>query len=185
MVQHGKLIFRKLEIWDLPALQIFCNTCASLGYKNNESFQSIKLETMKMPYGQFFIGINDSGKIFNLAGIHKIEELGPTSYRALFRGAVLPGYVTGRGMLKDSWQFIETLNQQIDFILLSNPDAKFYLTSNKIQDGGKSSKIDQFFNPRAERAGLMNLVDDNFYYMNTEQRLWKINVDNYKRWRLI
>jgi hypothetical protein len=184
MEKLGKLIFRTLENSDLPELKIFCDTCKKLGYYNNGSFESIKLDQMKMPYGKFFIGL-DNNKIFTIAGVHRFEELGLNSYRALFRGAVLPGYVTGRGMLKDSWQFIETLNQQIDFILLTNPNAEFYLTSNKMQDSGKSSKIDQFFNPRAERAGLMTLVDDNFYYMHTAQRLWKINVENYKRWRLI
>lgn len=186
IVQHGKLLFKEFEDSDIDRLAEFCNVCKDLNYVNNSSFEAIKLSQMSMPYGKFFIGIDtESNMIFNLAGIHKITELGENAYRALFRGAVLPGYVTGRGLLKGSWQFIVTLNQQIDFIQSINPNAEFYLTSNKKQDNGKSSKIDRFFNPRAEQAGIMNLVDDNFYYMNTEQRLWKIDVNKYKEWRSV
>lgn len=186
IVRHGKLLFRSFEDSDIDKLEEFCNSCKVLGYANNSSFEALKLSQMTMPFGKFFIGVDtEFNTIFNLAGVHKIPELGNTAYRALFRGAVLPGYTTGSGSLKGSWQFIVTLNQQIDFIRSINPDAEFYLTSNKNQDHGKSSKIDRFFNPRAEKAGIMNLVDDNFYYMNTEQRLWKINIERYKEWRSI
>lgn len=173
--------FKELDESDLPALQIFCNACKELGYINNQSFDAIKLDKMKMPYGKFFIGIEEN-KIFTIAGIHIIPELGPNSYRCLFRGATLPGYITGLGFLKNSWQFIITLDQQINFIKNINKNAEFYLTSNKEQKLGKSSKIDKFFCPRAERLGILTLVDNNFNYMNTEQRLWKINVDVYKDW---
>lgn len=186
VARHGKLLFKELEDSDLELLNYFCNSCKELGYANNASFEAMKLSTMSLPHEKFFIGIDeDTNTIFNVAGVHKIPEINEHAYRALFRGAVLPGYVTGRGLLKGSWQFIVTLNQQIDFIQSVSPDAEFYLTSNKKQDHGKSSKIDQFFNPRAEQAGIMNVVDNNFYHMNTEQRLWKININKYKEWRLI
>lgn len=181
--KHGKLTFRKLADSDIDQLAIFCDKCKQLGYANNASFEAMKLAEMSMPYGQFFIGVDEeSGAIFNVAGIHKFPEINDHAYRALFRGAVLPGYITGRGLLKSSWQFTVTLKQQINFIQSLDPDAEFYLTSNKTQNKGKSSKIDQFFNPRAERIGIMNLVDDNFHYMHTEQRLWMINVKNYRDW---
>jgi hypothetical protein len=184
--RHGKLLFRKLEDNDLELLRIFCQSCKDLGYANNASVEAMKIPQMIIPYGCFFIGIDEKNNIiFNVAGIHKMPEINDNAYRALFRGAVLPGYVTNKGLLKGSWQFMVTLNQQIDFIRLIHPNAEFYLTSNKKQDHGKSSKIDRFFNPRAERAGIINLVDNDFYYMHTEQRLWKINVDEYKKWRLI
>lgn len=185
-VRHGKLLFKELEDSDLELLSVFCNSCKQLRYDNNSSFEAMKLSQMSLPYGQFFIGIDkETNTIFNVAGVHKIPEINEHAYRVLFRGAVLPGYVTGKGLLKSSWQFTVTLNQQIDFIQSIDPSAEFYLTSNKKQDNGKSSKIDQFFNPRAERAGIMNLVNDNFYYMHTEQRLWQINVSAYKAWRLV
>lgn len=185
VVQHGKLLFRIFEDSDINKLEEFCSSCKELGYANNSSFEALKLSQMVMPFGKFFIGIDtEFNTIFNLAGIHKMPDLGEHAYRALFRGAVLPGYVTGKGLLKNSWQFMITLNQQIDFILAVDSAAEFYLTSNKNQDKGKSSKIDRFFNPRAEQIGIVDLVNDNFYYMNTEQRLWKININRYKEWRL-
>lgn len=184
MEKHGRITFRKLENTDYEILQEFCDKCRNLGYKNNSTFKDIKLDQMKMPYGQFFIGEID-GYIFNLAGVHHMPEINTNAYRCLFRGAVLPGYVTLRGGLKNSWQFTVTLNQQIDFILSLNPNAEFYLTSNKEQINGKSSVIDKVFNPKAEQLGIMDLIDSNFYYMYTEQRLWKINVDAYKQWRLV
>ncbi len=181
IVQHGKLLFKELEETELDKLDNFCKKCKELGYSNNSSFELMKLSTAK-----FFIGIDtEKNIIFNVAGVHRIPEVGQNSYRALFRGAVLPGYVTEKGLLRGSWQFLITLNQQIDFIQSSDPLAKFYLTSNKKQDKGKSSKIDQYFNPRAEKAGIIDLINENFYYMNTDQRLWKINVDEYKKWRLV
>jgi hypothetical protein len=184
MEKHGRITFRKLEDNDHARLQEFCSKCRDLGYKNNSTFKDIKLDQMKMPYGQFFIGEID-GYIFNLAGVHHMPELNKNAYRCLFRGAVLPKHVTSRGGLKNSWQFTVTLNQQIDFILSLNPNAEFYLTSNKEQINGKSSVIDKVFNPKAEQLGIMKLVDGNFYYMYTEQRLWKINVNAYKQWRLV
>jgi hypothetical protein len=185
-IRHGKLLFRSLKNSDLEKLSVFCKSCKELGYANNSSFEVLKLSQMQMPYGKFFIGIDEEKDIiFNIAGIHKFSEINDHAYRALFRGSVLPGYTTGRGLLKESWQFTVTLNQQINFILSLNENAEFFLTSNKKQEHGKSEKIDQFFNPRAERAGIMNLVNNHFYYMNTEQRLWKINVNNYKIWNLV
>lgn len=184
--RHGKLLFRKLKDSDLELLRGFCYSCKNLGYANNASFEAMKISEMIPPHGCFFIGLDEENNtIFSVAGVHKIPEINENAYRALFRGAVLPGYVAGKIFLKGSWQFTVTLNQQIDFIQSIQPNAEFYITSNKKQEHGKSSKINQFFLPRAERAGIVNLVDDNFYYMYTEQRLWKININKYKHWRLI
>lgn len=181
MEKHGKLTFRTLETYDLPKLEVFCKKCEQLGYENNKNFNTIKLDQMSSGNNKFFIGIDET-QIFNLAGVHEMPEYKPNAYRCLFRGAVLPGYITGKGFLKNSWQFTVTLNQQINFILNINLDAEFYLTSNKVQDNGKSSVIDRIYNPRAERQGILKLIDENFYYNHTHQRLWKINVNRYKDW---
>ncbi len=53
MVKLGKIVFRKLQDEDLDDLKIFCEACRTLGYYNNDSFKSIKLDQMKMPYGQY------------------------------------------------------------------------------------------------------------------------------------
>lgn len=181
MEQLGKLTFKKLEIPDYGKLEIFLNICDELGYKNNKSFESIKLDKMTMPHGQFFIGL-DEDKIFTFAGVHIME---PHTYRCLFRGAGLPYYSTGLTGLKASYQFIYLLNMQIDFILEHDTLAEFYLTTNHSQDKGKSSRMNDVWCPRAEKQGILTLVDENFMYNNTLQRLWKINVATYKQWRKI
>lgn len=180
MVQPGKIIFKKLEKCDYDKLQIFLDRCNDLNYENNKSFNSIKLDKMKMPYGQFFIGlIND--KIITLAGVHHMDN---NRYRCMFRGATLPGYTTGLTGLRASYQVIYLLNMQIDLIMEYNKDAEFYVTTNLDQDKGKSSRMNKFWLPRARKAGIFELIDENFEYNYTKQCLWRLNVEKYKSWRL-
>lgn len=187
MVQLGKLEFRKLENSDKDALQKFCDTCKKLGYHNNDSFKSIKLDQMKMPYGQYFIGHdNEKNIIFNLCGVHRMFEINNHAYRVFFRGATLPGYTTGKLGVKSSFQLMEILNMQIDFILEHDPSAEFYFTTNleRSETNGKSQRMDDLMAPRTARTGIFNLVDEDFEYMYTRQRLWRVNVAAYKEWRL-
>lgn len=186
MARHGKLLFRKLDDSDLGSLTDFCNSCKSLGYTNNSSFESMKLSQMSFPYGEFFVGIDEeTNTIFNVAGIHRVLEINEHAYRALFRGASLPGYGTGLTGLRASHQFIYLLNMQIDFILEHDPKAEFYLTTNHTQLQGKSSRMNDVWCPRAEKQGIISLIDDNFLYNHTPQRLWKIDVTYYKQWRVL
>lgn len=180
MEQRGKITFKQLDIIDHDKLQTFLDKCKNLGYMNNSSFQSIKLDSMKLPYGQFFIGLCDND-IFTLAGVHLIED---NKYRCMFRGATLPGYTTGLTGLRSSYQVMFLLNMQVDLIRTINSDSEFYVTTNISQDNGKSSIMNNVWLPRASRIGIFELVDSNFYYNNTMQRLWKLNVDKYKSWRL-
>lgn len=181
MKKLGKLTFKRLEEFDHDELQNFLNDCARLGYENNSSFKSIKLDNMVMPHGQFFIGL-DNDKIFTLAGVHAME---PHKYRCLFRGAALPGYSTGLTGLRASYQFIYILNMQIDFILEYDPNAEFYITTNHSQEKGKSSRMNDVWCPRAAKQGILLIEDENFLYNNILQRLWKINVTCYKKWRVL
>jgi hypothetical protein len=187
MVQLGKIVFRKLQDEDLDDLKIFCEACSTLGYYNNDSFKSIKLDKMKMPYGQYFIGYDLEKKIiFNLCGVHQMTELSQDAYRVFFRGATLPGYGTGKTGYKSSFQLMEILNLQIDFILENNPAAEFYFTTNRdhLPSNGKSQRMDAVMAPRVARNGIFDIVEEDFVYMNTRQKLWRVNVSKYKDWRL-
>lgn len=187
MVRLGKIIFRKLQDSDLNDLKYFCIQCKNLGYYNNDSFESIKLDQMKMPYGQYFIGYDtEKNCIFNLCGVHKIVEINENAYRVFFRGATLPGYTTGKSGYKSSFQLMEILNMQIDFILEKNPAAEFYFTTNieKSIVNGKSQKMNNLMAPRVARNGIFDVVNENFDYMHVKQKLWRINVPAYKDWRL-
>lgn len=185
--QLGKLQFRIFELSDTHKLQQFCDACANLGYENNKSFSAIKLDRMTMPYGQFFIGVDtDKDIIFNLSGVHHIPEVNANAYRVFYRGACLPGYTTGLGYIKNSFQLMVMLDQQINFILELNPSAEFYFTTNthKSDSNAKSQRMDEVMTPRVARLGVFTKLRDNFDYQYTQQTLWRVNVQKYKQWLL-
>ena len=181
MEQPGKITFKQLEESVFPKLQIFLDKCKELGYENNSSFDTIKLDQMKLPYGCFFIGEKDN-QIITFAGVHHMSD---NKYRCMFRGAALPGFTTGLTGLRASYQVIYLLNMQIDLIRSINPDSEFYVTTNIEQNKGKSSRMNTAWCPRAVKEGIFTLEDEDFFYNYTHQRLWKIKVDEYKKWRLI
>ena len=140
MVKLGKITFRELLDSDLNKLQIFCDECKSLGYNNNASFDSIKLAKMKMPYGKYFIGIDDSkDKIFNLAGVHHLPEVSNNAWRCLFRGAQVPGYNLSKGLTKNifltGYQLSYILPLQINFIrkLWRHSGSSIYIFRTKLR----------------------------------------------------
>jgi hypothetical protein len=180
---HGKpnQVVRLLLDNDLPQLKEFCEHCRLLGLENNKDFTAIKLSEMTMPHGQFFIATDDD-KIFSLAGIHKFLEVGPNAYRCLFRGAQLPGYTPQWSMdiFKSGIHFSYFLYAQIKFIQDTNPLAEFYISTNVDNpSAGSSSKLDKYMMPRLVKKGYCSLYRNNVTLYNTQQNIWKINVDNY------
>jgi hypothetical protein len=180
--------FRKLEEADIPALQIFCDECKALGYVNNESFTAIKLDKMVMPYGQFLIGIED-GKIFTIAGVHRLPEVNKHAWRCLFRGAQLPGYTPAWSLdiFKSGIHFSQFLCMQIKLVQELDSNAEFYISTNvKSDTGAKSSRMNDVMMPRIAKRGIWNLELENFMLYNVPQNLWKVNVANYmearERW---
>lgn len=185
MENPGKLIFKELDDSNLPALKEFCSSCKRLGYHNNESFQTIKLDKMKMPYGKFFIGI-DSEKIVTLAGVHKLPEVNEHAWRCLFRGAQLPGYtpVWSMNIFKSCLQFNQLLYQQIKVVQQIDIDAEFYISTNiDSTTGAKSSRMNDKIMPRIEKQGVCKLYLKNFMLYNVSQNIWKIDVEEYFRQR--
>jgi len=180
--------FRKLEEKDIPSLQEFCDTCKDLGYVNNQSFEAIKLDKMVMPYGQFFVGVDDD-KIFTIAGVHRLPEVNDRAWRCLFRGAQLPGYTPAWSMdiFKSGIHFSQFLYQQIKFVQELDPDADFYVSTNVHSTvGAKSSRMNDVMMPRIAKRGIWTLALENFMLYNVPQNLWKINVQQYmearERW---
>lgn len=179
---------RLLEQSDLPALAKFCSQCESMGLENNKDFSSIKLDKMKMPYGQFFVAVDDD-KIFSIAGIHHLPEVGPNVWRCLFRGAQLPGYTPQWSMdiFKSGIHFAYFLYAQIKFIQAHNNEAEFYISTNIDNPAaGSSSRLDKVMMPRLAKQGYWHLDKANFMLFNTLQNLWKVNVPQYmasrERW---
>lgn len=179
------LEFRLLQESDYPALEIFCNKCKDLGLVNNSSFQAIKLDKMKMPYGQYFIGYDyRTQEIWNLAGVHQLPEISPNAWRCLFRGAQLPGYamqsMLSKNMLKTSYQMTFVLHWQIEFIKMRYPNAEFYTSTNNLKNENvpvKSQVLDQRVNPLLQKQGIFEKIYDDFLLYNTSQSIWRVHPD--------
>jgi hypothetical protein len=187
MDQLGKLTFKKLEETDHPALSVFCNECDKLGYENNQSFKSIKLDKMKMPYGQFFIGL-DRDKIFTFAGVHHFPEINNHAWRCLFRGAQLPGYTpTWSVNIFKSWIHLSHLLYfQITLVQEIDPSAEFYISTNVDNSkAGVSSRLDKTIMPKLVRQGMFTLNQKDVVLYNTLQNVWKLNTDVYLKQRTL
>lgn len=189
MVKLGKIIFKKLEDPDLDKLKVFCDSCKKLGYINNSNFKNIKLNQMRMPYGQFFIGVDtEKDIIFTFAGIHQLPEVAANAWRCLFRGAQLPGYALNafsKNIFKTSLQISHILYYQILDITNRDPNAKIYISTNIIdnKDAPKSARLNRSTAPILEEQGILTLEikDIELYY--TRQNLWRVNIPKYMHQR--
>ena len=193
MVVPGKpeLELRLLQEADHAKLLDFCNSCKKLGWYNNESFQTIKLDKMSMPYGQFFIGYDHSKDIiWNLAGVHKFPEVGEDAWRCLFRGAQLPGYSLSGSFTKDvyknGYHLSYLLPMQMEFIRALYPKSKFYMSSNNLTNKthfAKSQKLDSVIMPYLAKRGIFTCTHKDFMLYGTSQSVWQVNVDQYYKER--
>jgi hypothetical protein len=184
---HPHLEIRLLQVSDFPKLQVFCNTCKEFGWANNSDFNSIKLQTMVMPYGAFFIGFDHlQNKIWSLAGVHQLPEIGENAWRCLFRGAQLPGYLLSnrfsKNVMHTGMHISLFLWLQIEYISSLYNNAEFYLTTNNLSNKthfASSQRLDSRIMPLVAKTGVIEKVYDNFMLYSTSQTVWRINVDNY------
>jgi hypothetical protein len=187
ILDKSYLEFRLLQESDYPALQIFCDYFKSKDIVNNSSFQSIKLDKIKMPYGQYFIGYDyNKNLIWNLAGVHRLSEIGDHAWRCLFRGAQLPGYNMYDGLTKDffksGYQISYVLDMQMKFILNYDPQAEFYTSTNNPDNPihfSRSQYLDQIAMPMLEQRGAFTRIHKDFELYNTRQSIWRVNKNNY------
>jgi hypothetical protein len=161
-------------------LQIFCNECNKLGYKNNASFEAMKLEWCKN-WGEFFCIIVDN-KIVSVSGCHPLPEVDNTAWRIFFRSCVLPKSLPFKGLHKQINPKTRLYCRKfIDYL----PTKNLYITTNV--ENNEYSDIFRYHkpvlieseqnNPLVENAGQIRLY-------NTDQIIWKFNVDLYnKNWR--
>lgn len=181
------LEIRLLRESDYDKLQIFCNQCKEFGWENNESFSTIKLAQMTMPYGQFFIGYDHvKQQIWTIAGVHHLPEIHDDAWRCLFRGAQLPGYCLSKQLSKDflkvSVHISIMLYLQIKLILNINKNAKFFISTNNISNSkffASSQRLDRHFMPSIASRGIVNKEYENFILFNTSQSIWKVDVECY------
>lgn len=180
MDRPGKTTFKILTEQDIPQIQIFCKKCEDLGYENNSS-----LEKMKFDKATFF-GAFDNDTLFSLAGVERFPIVNDNSYRCLFRGAQLPGYTPkfSLNIFESGIHFSQFLYMQIKYIQQLDSNPEFYITANVNNPAaGKSNRMHKTMMPRLSEKGYWDLVNPNMIIYNTEQSLWKVNVDYYLKAR--
>lgn len=157
-------------------LQIFCNECNKLGYKNNASFEAMKLEWCKN-WGEFFCIVIDN-KIVSVSGCHPLPEVDNTAWRIFFRSCVLPKSLPFKGLHKGT--NIKTrlyINKFIEYC----PTNELYITTNVQNNEYKhilryhrSLELEsKQKNAHIKQVGQMKLYE-------TDQTIWKLNIERFK-----
>lgn len=183
---HGKqnLRLKLLESSDYGKLALFCETSKQLGFTNNQSFESMKIEKTTMPYGQYFIGVDTThDKIFTVSGVHKLPEINENSWRCNFRGAQLPGYNNfSKNPFHSQIHFAYLMYYQIVLIRSTYINPEFYVTTN-ISGGVDSHRMNSIFMPLVESMGIWELAFPYMEIYHTRQNVWRLNVKEYLRQR--
>lgn len=158
-------------------LEIFCERARDQGYKNNESLEAMRLDWCISNGGQFFLSYLGD-KIISVSGCHPLYNVG-NYFRALFRGATLHEYQNYYGVPSKahmgSIPFYDHLPLQIawakkDVVVTTNWDNP---------DGIVSMSGSHRVFKLLERQGLVSCIKEKVNLFNTDQSVWKINIDAY------
>lgn len=166
----------------IPQLNVFCNECALLGYKNNSSIESMKLKWCKSN-GEFFCALKDE-KIIAVAGCHKfiqIERWYSNPWRILFRGCELPGNDNFKGLGKGDWNSI-TQREFIPIFIEYCKSENLFLTTNIEADKNSKMHRNHRLMTLLSKQKILDHVNDITIY-NVYQSVWKLNIREYNRRR--
>lgn len=169
----------KIEVIEdkhLDMLQVFCEECSKLGYKNNSSLPAMKLLWCKK-VGEYWCAIKDR-RIVAVAGCHPLPEISSTAWRILFRGCELPGNDTFKGLGKGDWNSI-TQREFIPKFIRWCPSKDLYITTNMDYDhsNGKASRNHRLMGLLAKQKILDDCGEITLF--ETKQTLWKLNIEEY------
>ena len=71
-------------------------------------------------------------------------------------------------------------------MLSIEPDSEFYITSNIIDNNnGYSSRMDKIMMPHIAKRGIWDIYLSDTVLYNTRQNVWRVNVAEYYRQRLL
>ena len=160
-------------------LRWFCQMCAKLGYINNTDFTKMKLDWCLETGGQFYLTYINN-KLNAISGCHPLPEVGPTTYRMLFRGVNLDGnalQIVSKTHM-NSVAFLLHIPRQIEWAKQHGAD-QFVITTNWVNPEIKSMEGSHRVMKLLERQGLVDCLIDKIELFYTTQTVWKINVKNY------
>lgn len=166
----------------IKAVEKFCEECGRVGYKNNDSIKSMRLDWCLGLGGQFFLTYYND-KLISLSGCHPLPQAGQGVYRILFRGATLPDYQNLSSALSkthmNSIPFYFHAPRQINWAKVVGYTDYAVTTNHSNKDGIASmSKSHRVFK-LLERQGIVSCLHENLRLFNNDQSVWSLNVDNY------
>ena len=175
----------KIEIINdehIPALKLFCEKCNDLGYTNNASIETMKLEWCKKN-GEFFCAIKEHD-IIAVAGCHRFRQMQQwyeNPWRILFRGCELPNADTFKGLGKGDWNSITQRDFIPKFIDYCKSDNLFLTTNSEVNNNSKISRNHKLMTLLSKQKILDHVLDATIY--DTYQSVWKLNIQEYTRRR--
>ena len=118
---------------DKETLERFFWECNRLGYQNNTSLATIRVEFVKQRNGNIWFLMKEN-EIIGMSGCHRFDEYDQNSYRIQYRGCELPGKDVKRGLARshfNSSTFRELIPYQLKWIEDHGYDKyNVYLTVN-------------------------------------------------------
>jgi hypothetical protein len=164
-------------------LDVFCQKCGELGYKNNDSVKAMKLDWCRRIGGQYFLTY-DNKEIIAVSGCHPLPEVGATTWRLLFRGANLKNNIFGV-MSKShmtSTGFFYHMLPQVAWAQEHGGD-QFVITTNWVNPEIKSMEKSHRTFKLLERQGLVSCLVEKMELFNTIQTVWQLNLSKYSQLR--
>jgi hypothetical protein len=160
----------------------FCKEAAKSNLINNSSLEAMKLDWCLANGGAFHLTYYKT-KLISVSGCHPLPQFGEGVMRVLFRGATLPKYHNLFGIVSrthmNSFPFYSQLPLQLKFASKKGYTIPV-VTTNYSNPGNMKSMTKShrtFFS--LEKTGIVTNVMENITLFNTEQAVWRVNVDHY------
>jgi len=171
-----KLLLKKFDNSLERKLQKFCDICKELGYENNSSFKSMKLDWI-LEVGEFWCALKND-EIIAVSGFHPLPEIHPKAWRILFRGCELKSSDTFVGLGKAHWNSIG-FREFIPIFIKRCPSEMLIITTNIDHDhsNGRSSKTHRAMKLMENQRLLINLGEKILY--EKFQSIWQLNIEEY------
>lgn len=158
----------------------FCTNCDLAGYKNNNSFESMKWGYQyDLPDHARFWALIVNNEIASIGGVHKLEN---RKLRCLFRGATLPKYsniIPGISRYHmNSIPFSILMPYQLSWGIKNNYNEFYITTSHGSHDAsGKMSRMHKAIS-LLTKNNIVTFSSEEIIY-NIPQTIWRLNLKEY------
>lgn len=153
-------------------LDPFFDSCKRLGYVNNISKKSMRMDLVKERFGNYW-GLCKDKQLVAVAGCLEFPEVDVNAYRIQFRGCELPHSDVKKTLSRshfNSSTFRELIPYQIDWCnKLGSNDL--YLTTNLDNKNHKAMQL-------IAKQGFLTLIDTTILY-GVEQAIWRLDNEKY------